>query len=143
MGEFWWDAICLMVSALFAHHVVAAAYGFRWGLAAAVLCLTIVMQGPAWLFIGPGLSDIASAGFIYLAALVLCRRGFAAIFRSRPRSGAGVLASIGFYTRLNNLPMAFASSAFGLSLAVTARGWWRRSSGGRACRGPRCSAWRE
>ena len=71
MGEFWWDAICLMVSALFAHQVVAAAYGFRWGLAAAVLCLTIVMQGPPWMFVGLGLSDIASAGFIYLAALVI------------------------------------------------------------------------
>ncbi len=71
MGEFWWDAICLMVSALFAHQVVSAAYGFRWGLAAAVLCLTIVMQGPPWMFIGIGLSDIASAGFIYLAALVI------------------------------------------------------------------------
>jgi hypothetical protein len=125
MGEFWWDAIGLLVSALFAQQVVAAAYGFRWGLAAAVLCLTIVMQGPAWLFIGLGLSDIASAGFIYLAALVILsarRRGEIPIATAL---GAGVLASIGFYTRLNNLPMAFASSAFGLSLAVTVRGWWR------------------
>ena len=54
-----------------------------------------------------------------------CRRGFAARSRSRTAIGAGVLASIGFYTRLNNLPMAFASSAFGLSLAVPSRGWWR------------------
>ena len=109
MGEFWWDAICLMASALFAHQVVAAAYGFRWGLAAAVLCLTIVMQGPAWMFIGIGLSDIASAGFIYFAALVdHRRRGFAATIPIATAIGAGVLASIGFYTRLNNLPMAFA-----------------------------------
>ncbi len=125
MGEFWWDAICLMVSALFAHQVVAAAYGFRWGIAAAVLCLTIVMQGPAWLFIGLGLSDIASAGFIYLAALVLLSARLRGEIPIATAIGAGVLASIGFYTRLNNLPMAFASSAFGLSLAVTARGWWR------------------
>jgi hypothetical protein len=125
MGEFWWDAICLMVSALFAHQVVAAAYGFRWGIAAAVLCLTIVMQGPAWLFIGLGLSDIASAGFIYLAALVLVSARLRGEIPIATAIGAGVLASIGFYTRLNNLPMAFASSAFGLSLAVTARGWWR------------------
>jgi len=126
MGEFWWDAICLMVSALFAHQVVAAAYGFRWGIAAAVLCLTIVMQGPAWLFIGLGLSDIASAGFIYLAALVLLSARLRGGIPIATAIGAGVLASIGFYTRLNNLPMAFASSAFGLSLAVTARGWWRK-----------------
>ena len=125
MGEFWWDAICLLVPALFAHQAVAATYGFRWGLAAAVLCLTVVMQGPAWLFVGLGLSDIASAGFIYLAALVILsarRRGRISIATA---AGAGVLASIGFYTRLNNLPMAFAASAFGLSLAVTPRRWWR------------------
>lgn len=125
MGEFWWDAICVMASALFAHLVVAAAYGFRWGLAAAVLCLTIVMQGPAWLFIGIGLSDIASAGFIYFAALVITSARLRGDIPVATAIGAGVLASIGFYTRLNNLPMAFASSAFGLSLAVTARGWWR------------------
>ncbi|MBY0496113.1 MAG: glycosyltransferase family 39 protein [Cyanobacteria bacterium] len=128
MGEFWWDAICVMVPALFAHQSVAAVYGFRWGLAAAVLCLTIVMQGPAWIFIGIGLSDIASAGFIYLAALVILsarQRGNISIGTA---IGAGVLAAIGFYTRLNNLPMAFASSAFGLSLAVPSRQWWRRQN---------------
>jgi hypothetical protein len=125
MGEFWWDSICLLVSALFAHQVVAAAYGFRWGLAAAVLCLTIVMQGPPWMFVGLGLSDIASAGFIYFAALLI----LSARLRGRVPIGtaiaAGVLASLGFYTRLNNLPMAFASAAFGLSLAAPSRGWWR------------------
>ena len=125
MGEFWWDSICLLVSALFAHQVVAAAYGFRWGLAAAVLCLTIVMQGPPWMFVGLGLSDIASAGFIYLAALLILSARLRGSVPFGTAIAAGVLASIGFYTRLNNLPMAFASAAFGLSLAVTSRGWWR------------------
>ena len=125
MGEFWWDAICLMVSALFAHQVVSAAYGFRWGLAAAVLCLTIVMQGPPWMFVGIGLSDIASAGFIYLAALVIASARLRGEIPLGTAIGAGILASIGFFTRLNNLPMAFASSAFGLSLVVPSRGWWR------------------
>ena len=125
MGEFWWDAICVLVSALFAHQAVAAAFGFRWGLAAAVLCLTIVMQGPAWNFIGLGLSDIASAGFIYLAALIIMSSRLRGRVPIATAIGAGVLAAIGFYTRLNNLPMAFASSAFGLSLAVTPRQWWR------------------
>ena len=125
MGEFWWDAICLMVSALFAHQVVATTYGFRWGLAAAVLCLTIVMQGPAWMFVGIGLSDIASAGFIYFAALVIMSARLRGAVPIGAAVAAGVLASIGFYTRLNNLPMAFASAAFGLSLAATSRGWWR------------------
>ncbi len=125
MGEFWWDAVCLLASALFAHQVVAAAYGFRWGLAAAVLCLTIVMQGPAWMFVGLGLSDIASAGFIYFAALIIMSSRLRGPVPLGAAVAAGVLAAIGFYTRLNNLPMACASSAFGLSLAVTSRGWWR------------------
>jgi hypothetical protein len=125
MGEFWWDAVCLLVSALFAHQVVAIAYGFRWGLAAAVLALTVVMQGPTWPFVGIGLSDIASAGFIYCAALVLVSARQRGAVPLSTAVGAGALAAIGFYTRLNNLPMALATSAFGLSLAMTARGWWR------------------
>ena len=123
MGEFWWDAICLMVFALFAHQVVAAANGFRWGLAAAVLCLTIAVQGPPWMFIGIGLSDIASAGFIYLAALVLLSARLRGEVRIATAAGAGALAAIGFYTRLNNLPMACAASGFALSLAVPASDW--------------------
>ena len=125
MGEFWWDGVCVMVWALFAFQATAASFGFRWGIAAAVLALTIVMQGPAWLFVGIGLSDMASAGFIYLAALVIMSARLRGNIPISTAIGAGVLAAIGFYTRLNNLPMAFASSAFGLSLAVTARQWWR------------------
>ena len=125
MGEVWWDAICVLVWALFAYQAAAIAFGFRWGIAAAVLCLTIVMHGPAWLFIGIGLSDIASAGFIYLAALVIMSARARGGIPIATAIGAGVLAAIGFYTRLNNLPMAFAASAFGLSLAVTPRHWWR------------------
>jgi hypothetical protein len=125
MGEFWWDAICFLASSLFAFQVVAAVHGFRWGVAAAVLCLTIVMQGPSWIFLGIGLSDIASAGFIYLAALVIMSarlRGDVALFTA---IGAGALAAIGFYTRLNNLPMAAAVTAFAIPLTITSAGWWR------------------
>lgn len=125
MGEFWWDAICVMASALFAHQVVAANNGFKWGLAAAVLALTIAMHSPTWLFIGAGLSDIASAGFIYFAALVLLSARLRGDVRLTTAIGAGILASIGFYTRLNNLPMALATSAFALVVSVTTTGWWR------------------
>jgi hypothetical protein len=125
MGEFWWDAICLLASALFAHLIVASVHGFRWGLAAAVLCLTIVMQGPPFIFIGIGLSDIASAGFIYLAALVILSARLRGEVPWSTAIGAGVLASIGFYTRLNNLPMAGAAAAFGLSASTMSWGWWR------------------
>ena len=79
--------------------------GDRPHAAAAVLCLTIVMQGPAWLFIGIGLSDITSAGFIYLAALVIMSARARGGIPISTAIGAGVLAAIGFYTRLNNLPI--------------------------------------
>jgi len=134
MGEFWWDAMCMTAWALFAHQVVAAVHGFRWGLLAAVLTLTIVMQGPGWLFIGNGLSDIASAGFIYFAALALSSARLRGEVPIAVAVGAGALAAIGFFTRLNNLPMALASSAFALSLATPAsdlwrpRQWWPRVS---------------
>jgi hypothetical protein len=134
IGEFWWDALCMTAWALFAYQAVAAIHGFRWAIAAAVLCLTIVVQGPPWLFIGIGLSDIASAGFIYFAALTLMSAKLRGEVRLGTAIGAGALAAIGFYTRLNNLPMALASSAFALSLATPAvdlwrpRAWWPRVS---------------
>lgn len=125
MGEFWWDATGVMASALFAYQVVAESNGFKWGIGAAVLALTIAMQSPTWMFIGIGLSDVASAGCIYLAALVLSSARLRGEVSLAPAIGAGVLASIAFYTRLNNLPMALAVSAFALSLSVTTPGWWR------------------
>jgi hypothetical protein len=125
MGEFWWDAICVLLFALLAHLVTAAAYGFRWGLAAAVLALTIAMQGPTWMFVGIGLSDIASAGFIYLAALIIAASRLRGEVSVAAALGAGVLASIGFYTRLNNITMAAATAAFALPLTIPAGALWR------------------
>jgi hypothetical protein len=124
MGEFWWDAICVMVFALFAHLVTAAANGFRWGLAAAVLALTIAMQGPTWMFVGIGLSDIASAGFIYLAALIIAAARLRGEVSAGVACAAGALACIGFYTRLNNLPMAAAVAAFSIPLTTKAGALW-------------------
>jgi hypothetical protein len=132
MGEFWWDAICLLAAALFAHQSVAVLFGFRWGLAAAVLALTIVMQGPTWLFLGIGLSDIASAGFIYLAALIISASRLRHDVRVGAAIAAGALAAIGFYTRLNNLPMALAVSVFAIPLTVTTKQWWRVQDWSRA-----------
>jgi hypothetical protein len=125
MGEFWWDAICVMVFALFAHQATSAANGFRWGLAAAVLTLTIAMQGPMFMFIGLGLSDIASAGFIYLAALMIASARMRGDVSSPVAIGAGALAVVGFYTRLNNLPMAAAVAVFALPLTLGAGQTWR------------------
>jgi hypothetical protein len=134
MGEFWWDGLCLMAFSLFAYQLVAAVHGFRWGLAAAVLALTIVMQGPTWIFLGIGLSDIASAGFIYFAALVLSSARLRGEVPLAVAMGVGALAAIGFYTRLNNLPMALAVAAFVIPPAMRAgdvwspRRWWPQIS---------------
>lgn len=119
VGEFWWDSLSMLASALFAFQVVSAANGFRWGLAAAVLSLTLVMQSPTWIFIGIGLSDLASAGFIYFGALVLLAARQRGPVRIDVALMAGLLAAIGFYTRLNNLPMALAIAVFALPASVS------------------------
>ena len=129
IGEWFWDASCVLVQALFAFHVSKVFAGFRWGIAAAVTTLAVFALGTTWGHLGRGLSEISSAGLLYFAALVA--------LRSRHRNwraavAAGVLATLGFYTRLNNLPMAFAVSLFALPIAAPAAivfrppAWWSR-----------------
>ena len=122
-GENYWDAIAILVMALFSFEVVRQLRGFRWGVAAGALTLTTYLSGPGHVFIGRGLSEISSAGFIYLAALcVIAARG--------PRSrrllaAAGVFAVLGVWTRLNNLPMALAVAMFAWPLAEDASAIWK------------------
>ena len=120
LGEFHWDGICLAIVALFAHQSVSRIAGFKWGLAAAATVLTLVMQGPPWLYWGTGLSENAAAGLIYAAAL-------AAMLAEnwRLRLAAGVLATLGFYVRLNNLPLALAIAAFAIPPHVRAVDLWK------------------
>lgn len=125
MGEFWWDGIAVLASALFAHVTVAGMFGFKWGIGAAVLALTIAMHSPTWMFIGIGLSDLASAGCIYLSALIVATARERGDVRLGAAIAAGLLGAIGFYTRLNNLPMALAVSAFAIPLTASTHGWWR------------------
>jgi hypothetical protein len=118
-GEFMWDGACVLSAALFAYHATRLVAGFRWGIAAAVLTLTIVMQGPGWTFIGRGLSELTSAGFFYLAAQVALRHRL-----QRFSITPGALATLGFYTRLNNMVMAIGVMAFALPMRVPARAIW-------------------
>lgn len=120
IGEFHWDGICFVLMALFAFEAVRRASSFRWGIAAAAMVLTLVIQGPPWVYWGGGLSEHAAAGFIYAAALC-------AMVAStwRVRLAAGVLATFGFYVRLNNLPMALAIAALALPSDVRVRDLWR------------------
>ena len=122
-GENYWDAVGVLVIALFAFEVVRQLRGFRWGLVAGALSLTTYLSGPGHVFIGRGLSEISSAAFLYLSALcVLAARAS----RSSPLLvAAGVFAVLGTWTRENNLPMALAVAIFAWPLAVPASVMWQ------------------
>jgi hypothetical protein len=131
VGEEYWDGACLIAMALFSFHATKVFAGPRWGLVAAALTLGLFMAGPGFIFVGHGLSEISSAGFIYLGAL----------FALRSRHGswpaalaAGVCATLGIWTRLNNLPMAMAVCVFAWPIREPMRtllrpaAWFRRAS---------------
>jgi Dolichyl-phosphate-mannose-protein mannosyltransferase len=118
IGEMFLDAAALLVGALFAIEATRRVAGFRVALAAGVLTLLTVAFGPNWYIIGRGLSDAVAAGFVYAAALVALR------MREQPLSAAllaGSLATLGFLTRLNYLPLVVALVVLTLPLAVETR----------------------
>jgi hypothetical protein len=125
VGEWFWDSACLLAGALLSFRIARAYAGFRWGLAAAVTPLAVMVLGKGWDLIGRGLGEISSAGLVSMAALC--------VMQSRRRRTAlavlaGVLAAAAFYTRLNNLIIAGGVALFALSLRVPARTllWPRR-----------------
>ena len=93
------------------------------GIVAGALALTVYLSGPGHVFIGRGLSEISSAGCIYLSALCV-------IAAREPRSlrlllAAGVFGVLGVWTRLNNLPMALAAAIFAWPLDAPASTIWK------------------
>ena len=122
-GENYWDAVAILIIALFSFEVVRQLRGFRWGIFAGALALTTYLSGPGHVFIGRGLSEISSAGFIYLSALCL----IAARAPGSPRLllAAGVFGVLGVWTRLNNLPMALAAAIFVWPLDAPASTIWK------------------
>lgn len=122
-GENYWDAVGVLIIALFSVEVVRQLRGFRWGLVAGALSLTTYLSGPGHVFIGRGLSEISSAAFLYLSALcVLTARAL----RSSPLLvAAGMFAVLGTWTRENNLPMALAAAIFAWPLAVPSSVLWQ------------------
>jgi hypothetical protein len=130
-GELLWDGGCLLAGAIFVFRAVRMRASFGWSVAAAAVPLATFMLGSPRDLIGRGLGEITSAGFVYLAA----------IFAMRSRAGsvpagiaAGLCATLAFYTRLNNLPMAAGVAAFALPPGVPVRSalrvaeWLRRVS---------------
>ena len=131
VGEWYWDGACLLAGAILSFRITRTFAGFRWGLVAAVSTLAVFVLGTAQYLIGHGLSEISSAGLLSMAALCAIssrnRRTAAAV-------AAGVLATLAFYTRLNNLIMAMGIALFALPLRVPVHalirpaGWWSRVS---------------
>jgi hypothetical protein len=120
LGQAYWDAAGVSIIAVFAYRTVAVLRGFAWGLFAALIPLAMFLLGPSLEFVGFGLSEISSAAFIYLACFFVMRnRG------RRDALIAGVLVTLGFYTRLNNMPMAIAAATFVLPMTIGAGDWWR------------------
>jgi hypothetical protein len=103
VGETYADAAALLAGALLAFALVRGTLGFRAGLFAAGATLATFSTGTIWYFVGRGLSEIAAAGFGFLAAfsLLRARSGHASSAWS-----AGVWATLMFYTRLNHLLFA-------------------------------------
>jgi hypothetical protein len=128
-GEWYWDGACLLAGALLSFRIASTFAGFRWGLVAAAATLAVFVLGTAQYLIGQGLGEISSAGLVSMAALVVIgsRR-----HRAAAASVAGALATLAFYTRLNNLIMAVGVAIFALPLDVAVRdlirpaAWWRR-----------------
>jgi hypothetical protein len=125
VGEIYWDGACILVMALFSYHVTKRFAGFPWGVAAAALTLTVFSVGTTGTWIGRGLSEISSAGFVYLAALYALRSRHG---HWTAAAAAGSLATLAFYTRLNNLPAAAAVIAFAWPVRQPVRTWWRPST---------------
>jgi hypothetical protein len=109
IGELFWDGGCALVGAAFAFVATRAVAGFRWSLAAMTLVLAMLTMGPVWYLFGRGLSELTSMGFIYAAALLALRGNRGSWGHIL---GAGASAILGFFTRLNNLPMVVATAAF-------------------------------
>ena len=115
VGEVYWDAGCLLMGALLAFQLARMAAGFRWGVIAGAATLATFTLGTPWYFIGRGLSEIAAAGWAFLAMFFLlrARRGDA-----RWIAAATVAAVLMFYSRLNHLLWAVTLPVLLLPLSV-------------------------
>jgi hypothetical protein len=115
VGEWYWDGACLLAGSLLSFRIARSFAGFRWGIVAAVIPLAVFNLSAGRDLVGRGLSEISSAGLLSMAAL--CAIG--SRHRTTGRAiAAGLLATLAFYTRLNNLVMALGVAAFALPLRM-------------------------
>jgi hypothetical protein len=117
VGETYWDAGCMLMGALLSFRLAGESVGFRVGAAAAALTLVTFTVSPIWYFVGRGLSEVAAAGWGFLAAFFVLRMRTAGVGAA---IGAGVCATLMFYTRLNHLIFIFALAALMIPPTVPA-----------------------
>jgi hypothetical protein len=121
VGEWYWDGACLLAGSLLTFSLVRLVAGFRWALVASVLPLAVFVLGTAHYLLGLGLGEISSMGLMSAAALFALRSRHGAW---RYAVAAGLLATLAFYVRLNNLPMSIGTALLALGHG---RRWWRSS----------------
>jgi hypothetical protein len=132
VGERFWDGFSIAAGAMLAFQLVRKFAGFRWALIAAVLPLAVFTVGTPSYLIGFGLAEISSAGLLSMAALCAIRSR--QMRRLAPAVAAGVLATLAFYTRLNNGIMALGIAVFALPPRLAVRDlvrpwqWWASAS---------------
>src|SRR5262249_50893011 len=128
VGETFWDGFALLAGAMLSFRITRAFAGFRWAIVAAVLPLAVFVLGTARYLMGLGLAETSSAGLLSIAALcaIESRHG-----GWRLAIIAGVIATFGFYTRMNSGIMACGIAVFALAPRVAVRDlvrpprWWR------------------
>jgi len=119
VGEVYWDAACLLSTALVCFAIVKRVAGFRWAVIAATITLATFTVGTIWYVIGRGLSEITAAGWMSIAAFSLFR---ARLGRVSAALTAGVFAALMFYSRLNHL--LFTGFLLALLLPMRASARW-------------------
>src|SRR5205085_154295 len=102
-------------------HLVRSMASFRPALIGAAAVIATMTLGTPWYFLGRGLSEIAAAGWAFLAMFFLLRGRRGSIAWAL---AAGVLATLMFYTRLNHLLFAAFLPVFLLSCRTPAA--WSR-----------------
>jgi hypothetical protein len=123
IGESIWDGACLLAGALAAFRLTLPFAGYRSALIASAMSLAVFELTAARTWLGVGLGEISSAGFIYLAVYLVAdrRRSMMAALL------AGIAVTLGFYTRLNNLIMAAGVAAFALPFSLPVSQLWAPS----------------
>jgi hypothetical protein len=122
VGALYLDVFGVLAGAALAFEVTRRFRSFRAGIVAGSLTLATFAIGPNWGWIGRGLSEITAMALFSLAALNLMEARPGSLNRAL---FAGILGTLGVFTRLNLLPLALGLTVFALPPGATAGSLWR------------------